>query len=594
MKTKYKNFYKSLILLFLWMGVFSSCEDYLDKAPEVEITESEVFSSFESFQGYLEDVYQCVPDETLNTSAEANWNFGDDVICTFTQSLDYNFDRGNYWHWTSVSRSHFAGNLNNNNNSAKGVKGWWQGGWYGIRKCNIALAHLDDLKDATQEQKDILAGQAYFFRALFHHEILRAWGGIAYIDSVYAPSDIIRVPFLTYRETAERVSADFAKAAQLLPADWDETQVGLATKGFNAGRATKLAAYGYLGKNLLYAASPLMNGVETGDYVYDTDLSRRAADAFLEVIKLVNQGYSGLEDWANYYRSFYNLQRNVPALSKEVLFNNPVYQVYKRWDYGDFFLTALGAWGTFSAPTQNYVERFGMANGLSIDESDSGFDPSNPWVNRDPRFYYNIEYDGVRIVQKYENVDTYAQYYTGGRHRDSKNSLTGYGYKKFKHVTCNKYDNGWANVYGYENPDLRLADVYLMYAEAVNEAYGPTGSAQGGPTAVEAVNIIRNRAQLPDVDSRYYATKEKFREFLRDERAVELAFEGHRWHDLRRWYIAHLPEYREKYALDFDKNHTYFNRTLFITRVFDPKHYWLPFPTDQVNLYPEFKQNPGW
>jgi hypothetical protein len=133
-----------------------------------------------------------------------------------------------------------------------------------------------------------------------------------------------------------------------------------------------------------------------------------------------------------------------------------------------------------------------------------------------------------------------------------------------------------------------------MYAEAVNEAYGPSGSAPGGPAALEAVNMIRQRAGVPPVDARFLVSKESFREIIRQERAVELAFEGHRWYDLRRWYVSHLPQYREKYELQFDKDHTYFKKVLFHTTVFEMKHYWLPFTNDQVTLYPEFKQNPGW
>ncbi|MGV8094973.1 MAG: RagB/SusD family nutrient uptake outer membrane protein [Mangrovibacterium sp.] len=145
-----------------------------------------------------------------------------------------------------------------------------------------------------------------------------------------------------------------------------------------------------------------------------------------------------------------------------------------------------------------------------------------------------------------------------------------------------------------ESPHLRLAEVYLNYAEAVNEAYGPTGSIPGGITAAEALNIVRNRAGVPDVDARYLNDKAAFREIARQERAVELCFEGHRWNDLRRWHIAHLLKYREKYHLEFDKEYTYFKKVLDVTTVHDEKHYWLPFEVAQVNMYPEFKQNPGW
>jgi hypothetical protein len=207
----------------------------------------------------MEDIYQCIVDETLGTDAYVNWNYGDDVLEDRTDGVVHNFDQGNYNFWTHSKASQFWGTIgiaNNNTTSAKGKKGYWQHGWYGIRKANTALKNLSKLTSGTQEERDLIAGQAYFFRGYLHFEIMRAWGGVAYVDSVYSPTDEIRLPRLSYRETALKAAADFRKAAELLPASWDETIAGQATAGQNDGRITKGAALGYLGKNLLYAASP--------------------------------------------------------------------------------------------------------------------------------------------------------------------------------------------------------------------------------------------------------------------------------------------------------------------------------------------------
>lgn len=588
---------KSLYFRVLIMVLFftTSCEEYLDQSPEASISEDDVFSEFVTFQGYVEDIYQCVVDVTLGTDAQTNWNFGDDVIEDRGDAIVNLFDQGNYtsgWvHWKS---SPFWGDLsypNNNTTSAKGKKGYWQSGWYGIRKANTALQNLHLLTSGTQEERDLIAGQAYFFRAYLHFEIMRSWGGVAYIDTVFTPTDVIRLPRLTYRETAMKAAEDLRTAAALLPASWDDTQAGQATMGQNAGRITQGAAFGYLGKNLLYAASPLMNGVSTGSYTYDEQLCAEAAEAFNEVIILANEGTYGLESWEDYSDNFYTLNRQMP-IGQEIIFNNPIY-MYKRWNYGESTMQALGGWGMCASPTANYVEFFGMDNGLPIHEPDSGYDPQDPWSNRDPRFYYNIVKDNDRLVQNFENVDTYAEFYLGGRHRNLSNSISGYTHKKFYPLTANKYDRGYGNNYFYESPQMRLADIYLMYAEAVNEAFGPGGSVDNGMTAIEAVNYIRNRANVPEVDSRFL-NKDDFREIIRQERAVELAFESHRWFDLRRWYVSHLPQYREKYALEYDEDHTYFQKTLYNTTVFEEKHYWLPFAVNQVTLFPEFEQNPGW
>lgn len=598
MKTKYMHFLNPRWLLLVGLVLITSCEKYLDKAPEAGIDQSDIFEKFTTYQGFVEEMYQCIPDETLGQNAFANWNWGDDVYLGYSSSLSRQFDNGNSLAWASVRAggNPFVGNISSVNNEAKGTKGYWTNGWYAIRLANIAIQNIDQLVDVTDEERDLILGQAYFFRGYFHFEILRAWGGIPYIETVFTPTSELKFPRLTYAETAAKVTADLEKAAELLPDDWDNITAGASTVGYNTGRITKGIALGHLGKNLLYAASPLMNGTATGNYTYDEELCKSAADAFAKVIKIADEGVYVLEPWARYFTNFYNTDRTRP-IGKEIIFNNPIY-LFKRYDYGEMTLTNLGGWGLYASPTQNYVENFGMANGLPLDATGSGYDPANPWANRDPRFYYNIHIDGEKQVKNTVNADTYTQFYTGGRHRNPNNCMTGYGHKKFKDVlTFNQWDNGWGSwspqTYFFECPNMRLADIYLMYAEAVNEAYGPSGRVPGGITAIEAVNIVRTRATVPNVDARFF-TKDASREIIRQERAVELAFEGHRWYDIRRWYVAHLPKYKEKYALDFDKNHTYFNRTLLITTVFELKHYWLPFENSQVTLYPEFKQNPGW
>jgi hypothetical protein len=98
---------------------------------------------------------------------------------------------------------------------------------------------------------------------------------------------------------------------------------------------------------------------------------------------------------------------------------------------------------------------------------------------------------------------------------------------------------------------------------------------------------------VPNVDARFL-NKTAFREVVRQERCVELAYENHRWYDLRRWFIAHERESKELYVLEFDKAHTYFKKVLYATKTFEMKHYWLPFDMSQVSIYPEFYQNSGW
>jgi hypothetical protein len=155
--------------------------------------------------------------------------------------------------------------------------------------------------------------------------------------------------------------------------------------------------------------------------------------------------------------------------------------------------------------------------------------------------------------------------------------------------------DGQYNGFRLATPLIRLADVYLMYAEAVNEVYGPSGSSpeSNGLTAIDAVNHVRARAGMPPVTANPTGYSD-FRELIQNERAVELCFEGHYWFDTRRWYTAHTMS-KALQDLNFDKDHTNFERVTAWTRVFvKPNHYWLPLPQDMTLIYPEMYQNPGW
>jgi len=244
-----------------------------------------------------------------------------------------------------------------------------------------------------------------------------------------------------------------------------------------------------------------------------------------------------------------------------------------------------------------------MANGLPLEDPASGYNPNDPWTGRDPRFYVEIVYDGNLMVTSNAAAglpDKYALLYNGGRHKGgTQGSVTGYYYKKFTPVGCNSWDNKWVAFQAYQ-PIMRLGDVYLMYAEAVLWGYGSaSGSVPGsGLTAEQAINTIRTRAQLPDLDSKYTATKEAFMQEIIRERAVELAFEGHRWFDLRRWNLNGDPKYLSKTAIDFDRGTNgkpiNIQERVVVTRVVEKKHNWVPFVVSYTKLYKEWPQNPGW
>ena len=223
-------------------------------------------------------------------------------------------------------------------------------------------------------------------------------------------------------------------------------------------------------------------------------------------------------------------------------------------EFGGYILTGGQS---FSMPTANYINyAYGMDNGLPLDDPESGFDPTHPWKDRDPRFYHDIVYDGVQVVEGTIEPESnrYANLYTGGTYRDdTKESRTGYFLYKFIPMLANNYDMGSTYMKLYiDCPYLRLADCYLMYAEAAAAAGGASYKASNCPlTAVQAVNKIRERAGVAEVAAKFTGDNHKFMDEVRRERAVELAFEGHRFNDLRRWLLLDKAPYNKKTSQEF-------------------------------------------
>src|SRR5690554_1553377 len=297
---KYKNFYVIFLMLFL---VSTSCEDYLDQAPEADITEKDAFGNFQSFQGFVEELYNCVMDPDKG-GAWNNYSFADENL----NNKIYPFDIGDYWN----ASGYFHGKPNIDPSSLEGRdRRIYEWAWYAIRKANLALEKLEEegLFEGTQEERDLLKGQALFFRGWFYFELGRFWGGLPYITRVLDPTEsLITEEFnrLTFQEMAVEMAKDFRAAADLLPNHWDETTVGQKTSGHNRDRVNKFYALGYLGKALLYGASPMMNEEATGSNSYNAEMAKQAADAFGELLKLADEtGTYKLQPWETYTDIFH-------------------------------------------------------------------------------------------------------------------------------------------------------------------------------------------------------------------------------------------------------------------------------------------------
>lgn len=625
-----KNKIIYILFVFFTTGfTFTSCTDYLDRDSDSVLSEEDAFKNFNNFQGFVEVMYNVIPDV-----AKHNWvssfNWGDDEVITTGNGenlMGYAIDGGNYRTYINKSNCfldrEWYVDQKIGGSGPRFDKALWGGGWYAIRQANIGLEALQKglLKDATQEERDFLEGQLYFFRAWFYFQLTSYWGGLPYMESVLAPDAQFNLPRETYQENAEKMAADFQRAADLLPIDWDNTTAGNRTKGNNALRPNKIWALSYLGKCLLYAGSPLMaNGADNDNRSYNADYCKRAADVLGKVLAMVEgkQTQYDLVSFDKYSTLFYTKEQGwlMPG-GTEAIMRSPTYGADSYWRQMNSYQLAdiCEGDGIILCPAANYVNYFGMANGLPLDDPDAHFSKSQPWKDRDPRFYNNFIYDGVKMIKtpkdfkKYE----YANLYEGGNccNDPRKTSRTGYFNYKFIPLGANKddADYGYGKATHFHLSWLRLAEVYLMYAEATAQGYGSATSKSStfSKTAVEAVNVIRERAGVVGVGDKYINDLEKFMGEVRRERAVELAFEGHRFHDLRRWKLLTEYPYNIKTMQKFDRAEEFdpeadpkerkvnnFREEVVTQRNLSSKHYWLPFKTDDVTIYPEFNQNPGW
>ena len=671
---KYFNNIQSLLCSSLLLMAVStsliSCKDWLDKDPESIVAEDEAFKNYRNFQGYIEEIYNLIPDkEKVNYCS--GWNLGDDAVHNTEgfAHIDHQVDLGNYRDW--LTNSQFW--LNGDRFSL------WRSSWYCIRKCNMGIANIKSMV-GTDEERDLLLGQMYFFRAWWHFELMCFFGGLPYIDEAYEAAAIPELPRLSFQECADRCAEDFQRAYDLLPLDpeaWDETLAGMQTSGKNDLRINKFMALCYLGKCYLWAGSPLMKefektknggvaqllGASSNGKTYDYDIAycQKAAEAFGKALDMVNRRsvsyqlaefkYNNIYDHekyedseTNYSEIFYTTKQGwkVPGSSEAIFRGICSGANTANWNHAKIFGPKVAGLVAHDKiihhPTANLIDQYGMANGQPIYlvqngvyvlNPESGWDPEHPYKNRDPRFYHDIVFDGFHYVLSTDALTAeqkkheYCTLYTGGAMRGvADGSSTGYFIQKLTPHQCNEGDKWYDWDYNLETylPYMRLADVYLMYAEAQAAIAKSAADLKEKPvycpslSAVDAINKLRDRVNSDDypmehVQANLMDTREHFIDEVRRERAVELAFEGFRWNDLQRWLLLTEPPYTVKYSHEFErleadswfKGHDpkdaqvgNFHKEELITRRLESKHYWFPLPDKDIYLYEGFPQNPGW
>ncbi|MCX2452252.1 RagB/SusD family nutrient uptake outer membrane protein [Pedobacter sp. PLR] len=616
-----------------------------DNVPELE----NAFAMRTMAERYLFTCYSWMPagfDLQANPAILA----GDEVWLNSTA----NFTEGTYGNW------YIARGTQNVNNP---LNNYWEGTnqgknlWAGIRDCNIFLDNIAKVPDMDEFEIKRWAAEVTFLKAYYHYYLLRMYGPIHLMDkNVEAFSD-------PKETQIERKSIDecFAYIVDLIDSSMENLPEDVAESALENGRVSKLVAYAMKAEILVTAASPLFNG--NNDYAgfaneaktsffnptFSEEKWNKAAEASRIAVAFAEAHGRALFKWQapltmspapqqttvnqmSFREAIAERQRN----TEQIWVNNAsratqnFQSISTVRSYDPAFINNSVLQG-FMAPTINSVLMFYSNNGVPIEEDltynysgrfelrtvpsattspykynlTPGYTTIGLHFDREDRFYASLSFDGGRYFMSNHTNDANTfntNYRVGGNAAvisPNGYSITGYTPKKLVSYRNVSAASNVYTVYEYANPIIRLADLYLLYAEALNEVNGPV------PDAFKYIDLVRKRSGLAGVKESWANfssnpgkpnTKDGLRKIIQRERAIELMFEGKRYWDLRRWKTAQVElntnilgwSIREKEPQLFYRPLNLFSRT------FTKRDYFWPLSLNELRRNSKLTQNPGW
>lgn len=617
-----------LSLVLLIVVAIASCTDdlkfgnaFLDKSPGEDITIDTVFSKAEFAQQFLWNSYS-----TLYYGLNWDWSDrGNKMGMGLPESLTDNFQ--SYLTWDNVNKMYYTGKYNASEENNQTVYNYTlEGSWAGIRSAYIFIENVDRVPDMNDATKARLKGEAKMIIASHYADMYRHFGGLPLVTKAFTTQDDLEIPRATAKETLNFITNLCDEALAVLP--WKLSAAEVAQWD---GRFTGGGALGLKIRMLLFAASPLFND----DVPYYTEKSYESIDKFHvwfgrkdpamwnEVVAACDQfmtlnsqdaegGYmlvSG-DPRLGFRQSYFARGTSEMLISTRIRYSIPHY-----WDANYYCLQSLGSYGA-ATPTLDYSNLFPMADGTPFDKTiwdrdtlaiakingpgDTVF--FDPFANRDPRLYEtclvnNADYQGRK-----------AELWMGGRERGNQleagAAATGMGIFKFI------LDKTTATSIGApaQWPYLRLSEIYLSYAEALNQA----GRTEDAFTWIDQVRARVGLKGLKDSYPGKVWTKEAFQEEVLDERSREFGLEEVRWFDIKRWkreddLRKRLSGVRIKRVFRngaaVPNRYSYHKFTLFNrawqdgdggVKNFDTKWYMAAFPIAEIYKDYGLTQNPGW
>jgi hypothetical protein len=455
-----------------------------------------------------------------------------------------------------------------------------------------------------------LRAEVKFLRAYFYMELIRRYGGVPIITKV-----------LSEQESYTQQRASFQECADFIVRECDSSYLDLTNHFFNygipvgqtigrgdagtdlnrLGRIEKPAAVALKLRVLLYAASPLFN---TNNDVSKWQKAAQAAQQFFTDPNCAHVNFLNSN-----YRDLFMAQNTTNNLTPRkgsnsgIILTCPFQRNSNSFERANYPVGMVNGGEGATCPSQNLVDAFEMrTTGLPISDPASGFDPANPYNNRDQRLGWIVVLNGSVMGLNTDNTNRTVQSFSGGLDGiGAKVGATSTGYYLRK-MCVENYNLALAGTRAKSWVLMRFAEVLLNYAEATNEAYGPDvkpviNGAVVTRSAREAVNLVRTRAGMPPIPAGI--TQAQFRERIRNERRVELAFEEHRFFDTRRWKIAETTENQPLIGMQLIPTGAtgsfQYQRFTVENRTFAAKMYLYPIPFSEINKSNGLlNQNPGW
>ena len=587
---------KKLLVILVAGLMFAGCKKNLVPLDDNHRTLEDIYADAGFAEGVLMNAYTRLPTNGYSFNEVAT----DDAVTNNKFSPLLNMATGS---WSAV------------NNPVE----QWNNSYSAILYLNLFLREVDSVNWAPMSGKNVrllyadrYKGEVYGLRALFMFHLLQSHAGIGtsgellgvpIITDVLEPNSDFSKPRNTFDQCMQQIYADLAESEKYLPLDYHFQDItnpaqlpakysGIATGDYNRvfGRFARQRMSGRIVKAIrakaaLLAASPAFNLQAT------QSKWEAAANHAGEVLNL-NGGISGLDPKGSLFYTAGNINainitpgNGAPIEQREMLWRGTIVNT-TNLEQANYPPTLFGS-GTVN-PTQNLVDAFPMVSGYPITDPASGYDATNPYANRDPRLRNYIVVNGTtmrntNILTKIDNptADAVDQLPTSTR--------TGYYMRKLLNESVNANPNGQSAQKHYP-VHIRYTELFLIYAEAANEAYGPDGMGTNAFSARDVIAAIRKRAGIAQPDN-YLAsanTKETMRNLIRNERRLELSFEGFRFWDLRRWK-ANLNEPARGVLI----NNNFYNIQTVETRQYTNDMYYGPIPLTEA-LKANLQQNKGW